>query len=423
MNQCWYKKKGSDYKTKGPFSRDEYFKGVPDDLDAAVYNSDTNYYWFFKGGQCWSKKKGADKEVKGPFTRAQHFKGVPDDLDAAVYNSDTNYYWFFKGDECWNKKKGADNEVKGPFTRSQHFKGVPNDLDSAVYNSDTNYYWFFKSSKCWSKKKGSDAVNGPFSIHDAFLSDNEYNMFDLNSTSNFIISVPHGGKKGLADIYRRTKDDTSCKNSESFSHATDKDTIKVGTEIIRQYNRSKEVSSLRHISYVIAEVDRDFIDFNRSESCAIKNMEKFTSTYKLPKKIYNQYYNIIEEFSRVGGNESTFLFDIHGFGKKGTYTDILLGTRGYTTMLEDNVIALKEHINEELEDKGSSMRATIIPPDKTEYQGGHIVKTYSNYTKTKSDQAVQIELSLDIRQSNDARMQFAKALASALINVDWKHRS
>ena len=61
--------------------------------------------------------------INGPKNIKDNWNGLNiSNIDSAVYNSDTDKYYFFKDDEYWTKEKGKD--VTGPKTIKDNWNGL-----------------------------------------------------------------------------------------------------------------------------------------------------------------------------------------------------------------------------------------------------------------------------------------------------------
>ena len=133
-----------------------------ENVEAALYNSITEkYYFFFDDGQFVEKSRAEDLKGAKPIT--EFGKNFPDTheewqdgrIDAAVFNANTEYYYFFKkyanGDWYYIEKPyGTDMPFSGPFnmddftnTNTQNFNGLNCAIDAATYDPIGKIYHFF----------------------------------------------------------------------------------------------------------------------------------------------------------------------------------------------------------------------------------------------------------------------------------------
>lgn len=72
-------------------------------LISAVYNEDSDKYYFFYSDNTYYRKNYGEKVSGWQFTSEQ-WGGIPgDELVSAVYNSDTGDYYFFDGEGYYRK--------------------------------------------------------------------------------------------------------------------------------------------------------------------------------------------------------------------------------------------------------------------------------------------------------------------------------
>jgi hypothetical protein len=142
-------------------------------LDAVVYNSKADTYFFFFGKYFVMKERG--QYIDGlPLLIKDEWESFPKkwsggNLDAVCYSSDNEKYYFFKGDEyCETEVMNMNmlgTTVKIPRqklgkpikinSKESGFKGIPwPRIDAATYNTETNTYYFFYGNEYVSKKRG-----------------------------------------------------------------------------------------------------------------------------------------------------------------------------------------------------------------------------------------------------------------------------
>lgn len=142
-------------------------------LDAVVYNSKADKYFFFFGKYFVVKERG--QYIDGlPLLIAEEWENFPKSwnggyVDAVCYSSDNDKYYFFKGDEVAETQvipinagmagtyKVALQKLSKPvkINSKEAFPGIPwSSIDAATYNTETNTYYFFKGDEFVSKKRG-----------------------------------------------------------------------------------------------------------------------------------------------------------------------------------------------------------------------------------------------------------------------------
>jgi hypothetical protein len=142
-------------------------------LDAVVYNSKADKYFFFFGKYFVVKERG--QYIDGlPLLISEEWESFPKSwgggyVDAVCYSSDNDKYYFFKGDEVAETQvtsvntglagtyKIALQKLSKPvkINSKEGFPGIPwSSIDAATYNTETNTYYFFKGEEFVSKKRG-----------------------------------------------------------------------------------------------------------------------------------------------------------------------------------------------------------------------------------------------------------------------------
>jgi len=222
--------------------------------------------------------------------------------------------------------------------------------------------------------------------------------------------VPHGGSLEYEEI----------PNRRTGILGSDKNTIEL---VLDLYQIISELTS-KTPSYVIANLRRSKIDFNREEKKA------FPANSKSARSIYREYHKKLKEL--VCYNIETFnyslLIDFHGFEKHKRPqgfrdVELILGTRNLETLFKNPVFK---------KDWGNNIRGKIIKeflklniniapghPRRKEYvlTGGYIVQQYGASNISKS-QSIQIEFSDRIRlYDTDLKQKVLEHLARILCKI------
>lgn len=147
-------------------------------LDAVCYSSDNDSYYFFKGDEYCEKYAfsptsnplafaGKSPLMSKPMKfsdKNSGFKGIPwSRIDAAVYNSITQTYYFFNGNEYVSKKRGEP--VNGTVQKVSDAGGFANlaadrPIKAVTFSADNKDYYFFWDEFYMTKELGKTIKAG-----------------------------------------------------------------------------------------------------------------------------------------------------------------------------------------------------------------------------------------------------------------------
>ncbi len=228
-------------------------------------------------------------------------------------------------------------------------------------------------------------------------------------TIPLIFSVPHGGSTKFDAIPDRI----------NGIHGVDKDTVRLAFDLIENINKIFQLNSdyISTPSYLISNIKRVKIDFNRKES------EAYYSKSILAREIYQSYHNKIHKLISYNLNKfkRSLLIDIHGFEKakrpKGFRdVELVLGTNNLESMFKK--IPKKDwgkNFRGKIVKKFNDLTIPIAPGhhNRKEYvlTGGYIIQKYGA-SQIEDSQAIQIEFSDTIRlYNNELREKTLNSLA------------
>jgi N-formylglutamate amidohydrolase len=249
--------------------------------------------------------------------------------------------------------------------------------------------------------------------------DNNLEDNRIKSQANYpiLLTCPHGGTVKVSPARKKSNLPSSC-DPDQFTKDSDLFTLELTQMIALNLYRLGG----RDVYTNIALVHRRFVDFNRDPECAFE-----LSTDHLAQHLYDEYHTGIKKIIKKMHNQSNqglcFLFDIHGTGE--TDADIYFGTdstnpTGSTIcgLLERNPNALWDDngIMKLLQESGySTIPSRVNDPELPSLDGGTTVKKYGGCGVNQRVEAIQCEVSYELRENDAEREKFAKDMAECIL--------
>ena len=116
------------------------WKGLPNNIDAAVTWPDNGMTYFFKGGQYW-KFFNQEEQPDYPKGISEGFPGIPNNVDAAFIWGGNGKIYFFKDNDYWKFDPSRRNPVRSVYPRKISNWDLPSNIQGAI--RWTNKYTYF----------------------------------------------------------------------------------------------------------------------------------------------------------------------------------------------------------------------------------------------------------------------------------------
>ncbi|KAJ0036269.1 hypothetical protein NQD34_004946 [Periophthalmus magnuspinnatus] len=144
------------------------WRGLPGDLNAAVYSPRSDKTYFIKGDKIW---RYSGFKIDHGFPR--RLSNIPANVDSAFYSNKNKkliIFCLFQGSGYWQWDEFKPGNFKiYPLLISQLFKGAPSNTDAAMTWTDGSIY-LFKGSQFWKVDPNKEKVKGsPESIASGWL--------------------------------------------------------------------------------------------------------------------------------------------------------------------------------------------------------------------------------------------------------------
>ncbi len=231
-----------------------------------------------------------------------------------------------------------------------------------------------------------------------------------------ILSCPHNGEETPSDVHERTGQGipSDCHFNDNGDLQTRDITTRVAQRMLDVFGEAPYV--------VIAEFHRKYIDANRPDLPQTPNC-----AYEVPaaKKYYDDYHNKLRDFVneiRAENGGLGLLFDIHGV-KNSTIAPAALALSTDNGNTVARLLAADKHalfrrrsLRGFLKAAGYVVSPEPGQPENPAVDGGHTVRTYGSSHEDGLD-AIQIEISKDLRDGKDNQTALIKTLAYAIGNL------
>lgn len=137
--------------------------GLPSKIDEMFMWKHNYRLYFFVGKYYYLYDEYLDRVADNyPKLISQGWKGVPDDIDAAV-SIDNFYSYFFKGDTSYMYDNQLDQVIKVEKI-STAWPLIPDNLDSAFVWYYNGFTYFFKGMYYWKWDRTKNRGLGPYRV-------------------------------------------------------------------------------------------------------------------------------------------------------------------------------------------------------------------------------------------------------------------
>lgn len=240
----------------------------------------------------------------------------------------------------------------------------------------------------------------------------------INIPMPVLFTCPHGGKAEF--LPKRVKSNVSCA-SGTLKTQSDTNTIEITEGIALNIFRL----SKRSVYRTIAVADRSFVDFNREAECAVPRQNDDIDEFA--KHLYDEYHSeiskTIEDMHTHNDQGLRFLFDFHGTDN--TEANMFFGTDARTHPDESTICGLLKRnpkalwddtgLLKLLQDKGySTIPRDIDDSEHPSFDGGFTVKEYGGCNVNQRVEAIQCEITDDLRERSK-RLQFTVDMAECIL--------
>jgi hypothetical protein len=238
----------------------------------------------------------------------------------------------------------------------------------------------------------------------------------INVPIPVLFTCPHGGRVEFSPS--REESNVSCGPGE-LKIKSDTNTIEITEGIALNIFRICR----RQVYSTIAIADRSFVDFNREPECAYAS----PSNDDFAKHLYDEYHSqiskTIEKMHAQNDQGLRFMFDFHGTDN--TEANIFFGTDARTNPHESTICGLLKRnpkalwddtgLLKLLQDRGySTIPRDLDGREHPSFDGGLTVKRYGGCNVDQRVEAIQCEITADLRERSK-RLKFTVDMAECIL--------